>query len=126
MTTKSRRTTGRAVFERVGCATDLVDSVARKVRATQRHEWLDGDTDTALFLDLDLSVLAAPADVYDRYAEQIAQEYAWVPDALYRQGRAQVLASFLQRDHIYFTPSLRLLWEAAARANLQREVRRIA
>ena len=100
-------------------------SVARKVRATQRHEWLDGDTDTALFLDLDLSVLAAPAGVYDRYAEQIAQEYAWVPDALYRQGRAQVLAGFLQRDQIYFTPSLRLVWEAAARTNVKRELSRI-
>lgn len=79
-----------------------------------------GDSDTALFLDL--SVLAARADVYDRYAEQIAQEYAWVPEALYLQGRAQVLAGFLQRDHIYFTPSLRLLWEPAARSNLQRDL----
>lgn len=108
-----------------GCPADLVASVARKVRATQRHEWLDGDTDTALFLDLDLSVLAARFEVYDRYAEQIAQEYAWVPAALYLQGRAQVLAGFLQRDHIYFTPSLRLLWESAARANLQREMSQI-
>ena len=108
-----------------GCAPDLVASVASKVRATQRHEWLDGDSDTALFLDLDLSVLAARADVYDSYAEQVAKEYAWVPEVLYQQGRAQVLAGFLQRDHIYFTPSLRLLWEPAARANLQRELSRL-
>lgn len=108
-----------------GCAPDLVASVASKVRATQRHEWLDGDSDTALFLDLDLSVLAARADVYDSYAEQVAQEYAWVPEALYQQGRATVLAGFLKRDHIYFTPSLRLLWEPAARANLQRELSRL-
>ena len=84
-----------------------------------------GDSDTALFLDLDLSVLASCTEVYDRYAEQVAQEYAWVPEALYQQGRAQVLAGFLQRDHIYFTPSLRLLWGPAARANLQRELSRL-
>jgi predicted metal-dependent HD superfamily phosphohydrolase len=105
-----------------GAGPALIESVQRKVRATQRHEWTDGDPDTAVFLDLDLAILAAEAPAYDRYAGQIAQEYGWVPEAAYRQGRARVLQAFLARPHIYFTPALRDLWEARAKANLTREL----
>lgn len=105
-----------------GCAPDLVASVASKVRATQRHEWLDGDSDTALFLDIDLSVLAARADVYDSYASQVAQEYAWVPPELYRAGRIKVLQGFLSRPTTFFTPALAEQWDVLARQNLQREL----
>lgn len=105
-----------------GASPELIDSVARKVRATQHHEWTDGDPDTAVFLDLDLGILAVAPDAYDRYASQIAQEYDWVPEAAYRQGRAKVLQTFMAREHIYFTPALQALWEAPARANLAREL----
>lgn len=105
-----------------GCAPELVAAVASKVRATQRHEWLDGDSDTALFLDLDLSVLASRTEVYDRYAEQIAQEYAWVPPELYRAGRIKVLQGFLSRPTIFFTPVLAEQWDVLARENLHREL----
>lgn len=100
----------------------LIDSVQRKVRATHRHEWTDGDADTAVFLDLDLGILAASPEAYDRYAAQVAQEYSWVPELAYKPGRAKVLQAFLDRPQIYFTPALRALWEDRARANLQREI----
>lgn len=105
-----------------GASADLIDSVQSKVRATQRHEWTDGDPDTAVFLDLDLAILAVAPAAYARYAAQIAREYDWVPDAAYRQGRAKVLRGFLAREHIYFTPALRDLWEAGARANVAGEL----
>lgn len=110
------------MLSQVGAELELIDSVQRKVRATQRHEWTDGDPDTAVFLDLDLAILAVAPPAYDRYAAQIACEYGWVPDAAYRQGRTKVLQGFLAREHIYFTPALRALWEAPARANLMREL----
>lgn len=110
------------MLAQAGAAPGLIDSVQRKVRATQRHEWTDGDPDTAVFLDLDLAILAVAPQAYDRYASQIAQEYGWVPEPAYRQGRAKVLQAFLDRPHIYFTPALRAIWEAAARANLEREL----
>lgn len=100
----------------------LIAQVRTMIEATHRHEWTDGRADTALFLDLDLGILAVPAPAYDRYSQQVAQEYAWVPPAAYRQGRARVLQAFVQRPHIYFTPALRALWESDARANLQREL----
>jgi len=99
--------------------------VARKVRATQGHLWADNDPDTAVFLDFDLGILAAPEAAYQRYADQVAQEYAWVPREAYRLGRAKVLSSFLSRPVLYFTPSLRDQWETAARANLSNELARL-
>jgi predicted metal-dependent HD superfamily phosphohydrolase len=109
-----------------GMAHETVASVQRKIRATQRHEWTDADPDTAVFLDLDLAILGADEAAYDRYASQIAAEYAWVPDLAYREGRAKVLHGFLQRPCIYFTPRFRLEWEAAARGNLARELALLA
>ena len=104
------------------CPNALTDSVARKVRATQGHVWSDNDPDTAVFLDFDLGILAAPEAVYQRYADQVAQEYAWVTTEAYRLGRAKVLRSFLDRQVLYFTPSLRNKWEYAARKNLSTEL----
>lgn len=106
----------------VGAEPQLIDSVQRKVRATHRHEWTDGDTDTAVFLDLDLGILAASPEAYAHYAGQVALEYDWVPELAYKSGRAKVLQAFVDRPQIYFTPALRALWEGQARMNLQREI----
>lgn len=100
----------------------LVSKVCRMVLATTRHEWADGDSDTALFLDLDLSTLGLPQTDYDAYSVQVRAEYAWVPDAIYCVQRAQVLQRFLARPQLYFTQSLRDRFEAQARINLQREI----
>lgn len=104
-----------------GADAALIDPVVRQVMATAGHRWEDADPDSALFLDLDLSVLASPPEAYDRYAKQIAQEYGWVPEAAYRAARQAVLGRFLARPQLYYTAALRAQWEAPARANLQRE-----
>ncbi len=70
-------------------------------------------------------LLAAAPDRYRAYAQAIRQEYAAVPDSLYRPGRRRVLESFLARRHIYLTERLRALWEAPARANLSGEIARL-
>ncbi|RZI85635.1 MAG: metal-dependent phosphohydrolase [Rubrivivax sp.] len=108
-----------------GCGAPLIASVVSKIRATKRHEWTDGDPDTAVFLDFDLSILAAPEPVYEAYARQVRQEYAWVPEPLYGPARAEILRSFLNRSSLYFIPSLRGAWEAAARRNLSAELARL-
>jgi len=99
-----------------------VERVAGMVEATQHHRAAEGDTDTLLFLDLDLSVLGAAPGVYDAYRDAIRAEFSWVPDADYRAGRARVLRTFLDRAEIYRTPVLARLWEGPARMNLQREL----
>lgn len=99
-----------------------VARVVTMVRATQHHAAALSDADTLLFLDLDLSVLAQPAAVYDAYSAAVRAEYAWVEAARYRAGRLRALQSFMSRDAIYRTPALHAAWEPAARANLGREL----
>ena len=99
-----------------------VERVAGMVEATQHHRAADDDTDTLLFLDLDLSVLGAAPAAYDAYRRAIRAEFDWVPDADYRVGRAGVLRAFLDRAAIYRTPTLQTLWEATARTNLHGEL----
>ena len=49
-----------------------------------------GDSDEHYFLDFDMQVLGWDEADYDRYAEQIRQEYIHVPEQQYRTARAQV------------------------------------
>lgn len=97
------------------------------VRATTAHKVPEGlspedAADTALFLDLDLSILGAPTHVYDRYETDIRQEYAFVPEAAFRAGRGAILKSFLARERLYLTDLAHTDWEASARVNLARAI----
>lgn len=97
------------------------DHIADMIRATATHA-PSPDPSTRLLLDLDLRILGAPADIYDRYAEAVRQEYAFVPEALWRPGRAAVLRTFLERPAIYQTRHFARLYEHVARANIAREI----
>ena len=101
-------------------------AVAAMVRATQRHEATEDDADTRLFLDFDLSILGQSPARYGAYRDAIRNECAWVDDARYREGRCRVLQAFAAREHIYFTPALRVAWEAIARRNVAEELAELA
>jgi predicted metal-dependent HD superfamily phosphohydrolase len=90
--------------------------VGRLILATRDHR--PSDALEGLVVDADLAILAAPAPAYDAYAAAIRQEYAHVPDDAYREGRRRVLQGLLARP-LFASP---LLDEAAARANLEREL----
>lgn len=99
----------------------------RIIRATKRHELPDNMTaadtnDLALFLDMDLSILAAEGAAFDTYEAHIRAEYAFVPIDLYRQARAGILKGFLNRERLYFSDHFFDRWEQKARANLQRSI----
>ncbi len=82
------------------------------------------DRDTALLLDIDLAILAAPEPVYDRYLAAIRREYSFVNDAAFREGRRTLLESWLGRDRIFHSAIGIELFEARTRHNLQRELDR--
>ena len=65
------------------------------------------DPDMALLQDIDLSILGADAELYDRYEGWIRQEYDFVPEEAFRKGRSAVLQSFLDQGVIYHTAELR-------------------
>ncbi|MEQ4719303.1 metal-dependent phosphohydrolase [Nonomuraea sp. B19D2] len=102
-----------------------VAEVARLVRLTAAHDTLAaGDRNGAVLCDADLAVLGRPG--YDDYAARIRQEYAHVPDDLFRKGRAEVLRRLLALPRLYRTERARELWEERARANLSRELAALA
>lgn len=103
---------------------DIKGEAARLILLTKTHAAAADDRDGLALLDADLAVLGAADDVYDGYAAAIRREYAWVPEEAYRKGRADVLRRFLGRERIYHTGRMRGR-EAAARANLLRELGRL-
>jgi len=78
------------------------------------------DPDMALLQDIDLSILGADSELYDRYEGWIRQEYAFVPEGAFRKGRSAVLRSFLDQELIYHTAELRENLELPSRENLSR------
>jgi len=99
-----------------------VAEVGRLVRLTETHRPDDDDPNGCLLSDADLGILAAPRERYDEYAADVRREYAHVPDADFRAGRAAILRDLLAKPHLFHTAYARGRWEAAARANVQREL----
>ncbi|WP_310488481.1 hypothetical protein [Chamaesiphon sp. VAR_69_metabat_338] len=99
-----------------------LDRIERLILATQGHRIEPTDPDLCIFLDADLAILGADPIRYAEYRQSIRREYDWVDDATYRTGRSRVLASFLQRDRLYYTDLLFGELEANARTNLQQEI----
>lgn len=107
--------------------TDTLEQAAGLIGATHRHllpEGLSAEAagDAALFLDMDLSILGAPEAVFDAYEVNVRTEYAHVPEAAFRAGRAAILSAFLGRERLYFSDWGHARFEAAARANLSRSI----
>ncbi len=91
-----------------------------------RHAGPATSPDGMMVADADLAIFAAPAIAFDAYDVAIRQEYAAVPDAIYRTARRQILQGFLDRPFIYQTAAFRRQCEATARANLERAVLRLS
>jgi predicted metal-dependent HD superfamily phosphohydrolase len=105
-----------------GLPTAQIAQITSLIRATQTHEITSGSPDCALFLDVDMSILGAPIDVYKNYTQLIRKEYKWVPLFLFNTNRGAMLKNWLARDVIFYTPVMRDRLEAQARFNLQQEL----
>ncbi|WP_326699112.1 hypothetical protein OG909_18495 [Streptomyces sp. NBC_01754] len=96
--------------------------VARLVRLTAGHDPADGDTNGAVLCDADLAVLASAPKEYAAYAAQVREEYGFVPDDVFREGRADVLRQLLGLPRLFRTPHGAEVWEPRARQNLTTEL----
>jgi predicted metal-dependent HD superfamily phosphohydrolase len=112
-------------LQQLGVPPETVAAVCRLILLTKRHLAEPDDRDGHVLLDADLAILGAPAADYQRYVGQIRQEYAWVPEADYRAGRAAVLRRFLERPRLYFTEEMYSSREERARENLGAEIARL-
>ncbi|MQA95828.1 MAG: metal-dependent phosphohydrolase [Streptosporangiales bacterium] len=114
-----------ARLPRLGLPPHRVHTVARLVRLTAGHDPQPGDADGAVLTDADLAVLGGTPEAYAAYANAIRAEYAHVPDAAFRTGRAAILDRFLTAQALFRTERGRTLWEARARTNIRKELRRL-
>lgn len=96
--------------------------VARLIRLTAGHEVEEGDRLGEILVSIDLAILGAPPEAYDRYVAQVRDEYGFVPDDHWRVGRARVLQRFLDAPVIFPDPGFCARLEARARENLSREL----
>lgn len=113
------------VLSALGRPSAQVEAVATLVRATEHHEPAVGAAsagDLAVLFDADLAILASSPARYAEYAADVRAEYAHVPDAAFRSGRAAILRGFADRPRIYLTPTAAARWESAARTNLAAEL----
>ena len=109
-------------FLREGHASvDVVGRVSDLILATQ-HAIVPADADTAILIDVDLSILGAETGRYSQFEEQVRREYRWVPRFVYRRKRAGILASFLDRPRIYASELFHSSFEQRARRNLREAI----
>lgn len=108
-------------LDEAGAAPVLAQRVRELILAT-RHEAAASDADTAILIDVDLSILGADRARYDAFEKDVRAEYRWVPRPLFRRERRKILASFLQRERIFLTPAFHARYEMAARDNLARAI----
>lgn len=103
---------------------DGIERIHRLIMATLHNVAVD-QNDAKLLVDIDLSILGAPADIYDEFEQNIRKEYKLVPSLIYRRKRKELLESFLQKDSIYNLDYFKNHYEKAARTNIQRAIERL-
>ncbi|MCP5558891.1 MAG: hypothetical protein H7A55_14180 [Verrucomicrobiaceae bacterium] len=114
----------RSALLAMGGPVELTERVASLILATKHHHCAN-DPAAAWVVDIDLAILGESPARFETYDEQIRQEYEWVPMKVYREKRAEVLRTFLNRQSIYKTEFFRRRLEDQARVNLAAAIRRL-
>ncbi len=115
-----------SILRGLGVDEAVVARTSELILVTKTHEPGD-DLAAAVVCDADLKILGTYPSEYDDYAAAIRQEYAFVPDDKYRQGRIAVLEGFMERPSIYRLPIMAAKsgTEWFARTNLERELKEL-
>lgn len=114
-----------SAIRQAGLGQDVIDRVTHLILAT-RHTGEVIDSDAQLMIDVDLSILGREASMFWQYEENIRKEYAWVPETVFKQRRAEILRSFLDRPAIYFCEMFQERYEKKARLNLRRAIEKLS
>ena len=110
------------VLPEAGVPAAVVAETARLVRLTTTHDPAPGDRNGEVLCDADLAVLAGAPAAYAAYAAAVREEYGFVPDEAFREGRAAVLSQLLGLPALFRTERGRARFETAARGNLLAEL----
>jgi len=108
-------------LSKAGMGTQFIDDVTNLILAT-KHRTSPKKPDEKYLVDIDLSILGKPQREFDEYERDIRDEYSWVPEEQFKQGRNAILQGFLDRDPIYSTNFFRQKYKEQARINLQKSL----
>ena len=112
------------VLLEAGAEAALADRVNALIMAT-RHSEAPSTPDAKLLVDIDLAILGAEPARFEEYERQIRDEYGFVPEAVFRDKRAEILRGFVARPALFSTPACADRLAAPARANLARAIARL-
>lgn len=105
----------------IGFNKDKIDKCLAMILATKQH-LLSEDNDTNYLLDADLAILGKNSEYYQKYSNQIREEYTIYADFMYNSGRKKVLLHFLEMEAIYKTEHFLKKYEEQARINIKNEL----
>ncbi len=100
-----------------GLGSELITRVSELIMATSHGTPL-ANSDQALIVDIDLSVLGCSPQSYKEFEVAVRKEYKKIPFFLFKKGRKKILNGFLQRERIYSFPECHQRYEAQARENI--------
>ncbi|MFA5993442.1 MAG: N-methyl-D-aspartate receptor NMDAR2C subunit [Parcubacteria group bacterium] len=109
------------ICRRMGLSQEFTQKVAMHIRHTA-HRDMPIDHDSQLTIDIDLAIFGQAQPVFNEYERRIRQEYAFVPEDIFRNKRAEILQWFLDKPSIYMTDYFQRKYEDKARNNLNRSI----
>jgi len=115
----------KRTLARLGLPSDLVLRVQELILATDGHHAVPHDLDAQILLDADLSPLGASLEAFTQDGLDLLREAPWLSEAEYPAARRKVLESFLERDRLYQTEWFHDRFEAQAKGNMVREIKRL-
>lgn len=101
-----------------------ITHISRLIKLTQ-HPAKPLTSDDQYLLDIDLSILGSPRNIFDKYEANIRTEYAHVPLFFYRRARKKLLVNFMASKRIFLTEHFCQRYENQARANLEYALARL-
>lgn len=112
-----------SALRRVGVTEALTQEVYEFVVATVSDDVPESmPVALAQLLDADIAIFGSSDTRYAEYRRAVRAEYAQVPYADFRKGRAAILSTYLERDRLYHLDTSVALWEQRARQNLHAEI----
>lgn len=114
----------KKIFTSLGMKSEKLQIVYNLIMMTA-HQVKPENTDEKLIVDIDLAILGASPDRFDKYEKAIRKEYRLIPSRMYVQGRIKILQHFLDREAIYLMSEFGELFEEQARENLQRAINQL-
>ncbi|KAA3643309.1 MAG: hypothetical protein DWQ07_22610 [Chloroflexi bacterium] len=111
-------------LQRLGVEDELIEQVAELILATKQH--LPENVDQQVLLDADLATFGVSSEQHAGYSQAIRKEFWWVPEAVYKQRRVEILNSFVKRERLYSTDIMFDRYEENARHNISMEIKALA